>query len=215
MSNKDTAVAEAANTAVSTNVSQPHFDAEDIDIPRINLVQKMSQIDAPTGAVVLDKTHVLAEAETPIDVTIVAAQKGWRENIPFDEEDVPRIAWSKEQSDAIEMDSDYDMIEFAEITLLVKQPEDNDDDEAYPFPIGDSNYAMGKINVSKNAYRSTFKRLATFAAFNKSVPLNSRTWTLTSEVLSKGKYTWHNPSLSITKNGTDDAVTEFLNNFGS
>lgn len=215
MSNKDTAVAEAANTAVSTNVVQPHFDAEDIDIPRINLVQKMSQIDAPTGAIVLDKTHVLAEAETPIDVTIVAAQKGWRENIPFDDEDVPRIAWSKEQADAIEMDSDYDMIEFAEITLLVKQPEDHDDDEAYPFPIGGSNYAMGKINVSKNAYRSTFKRLATFAAFNKSVPLNSRTWTLTSEVLSKGKYTWHNPSLSITKNGTDDAVTEFLSNFGS
>lgn len=215
MSNKDTAVAEAANTAVSTNVSQPHFDAEDIDIPRINLVQKMSQIDAPTGAIVLDKTHVLAEAETPIDVTIVAAQKGWRENIPFDEEDVPRIAWSKEQSEAIELDSDYDMIEFAEITLLVKQPEDNGDDEAYPFPIGDSNYAMGKINVSKNAYRSTFKRLATFAAFNKSVPLNSRTWSLTSEVLSKGKYTWHNPSLNITKNGTDDAVSEFLNNFGA
>lgn len=213
MSENNAALA-ASNTALSTDASAPNFDVEDIDIPRINIVQKMSSIDAPNGAIVLDKQHVLAEAEAPVKVVVVAAQKGWRENIPFDEEDVPRIAWSAEQRDRIEADSDYDMIEFAEITLLVQRPDGSEDEDAFPLPIGDSHYAIGRINVSKNAYRSTFKRLATFAAFNKEVPLNSRLWNLTSEVMTKGKYTWHNPSLTITKGETSEGVTGFLENFG-
>ena len=31
----------------------------DIDIPRLNIVQKTSSIDGPVGSVVLDKTHIL------------------------------------------------------------------------------------------------------------------------------------------------------------
>lgn len=210
----NTALAEA-NTGLSTNTAVSGFDASDIDIPRINVVQKMSQIDAPIGAIVLNKKTVLAEADTPIEVIVIAAQKGWREDIPFDEEETPRIVWTKELAEKLEAESDYGLVEFAEITLLVQQPEGSDDEEGYPLPIGDGNYAIGKINVSKNAYRSTYKRLATFAAFNRGLSLSSRKWSLVSEVLTKGKYTWHNPSLTITKEETPVDVIEFLNNFGA
>lgn len=208
------AVVEEENTSLATTAAGAmHIDAEDIDIPRINVIQKMSQIDAPVGAIVLNKTHVLAEAETPLDTIVVAAQKGYREDIPFDEDQVPRIAWTKEKADAIAAESDWPMMEFAEITLLVKQPEGGDE-EAFPFTIGDSNYAMGRINVSKNAYRSTYKRLATFAAFNRDTPLYKNIWKFSSEVLSKGKYTWHSPSLTMSKETVDESVIEFLKNFG-
>lgn len=211
----ETAVAEVENTNLaSTSVGSIQIDVEDIDIPRINIVQKMSQIDAPVGAIVLNKAHVVAEAGDPVEAVVVATQKGWREDIPFDEDGIPRMAWSREQSDSIAADSEWDMVEFAEITLLLKEPKDNKDPEAFGFPIGGSNYAIGRINVSKNAYRSTFKRLATFSAFNKSIPLNSKVWTFTSEILSKGKYSWHNPSLTASSEKVDPAVTEFLADFG-
>jgi len=213
----DTQVAEitAKNTALSTTVNGGmQIDAEDIDIPRINVIQKMSQIDAPVGSIVVNKTDVVALADQPVEVIVASAQKGWRQDIPFEEETVPQIAWSKERADAIALDGDYEMIEFAEITMLIKQPEGNTDDDAYPFPIGGDNYAIGRINVSKNAYRSTYKCLATFAAFNKGVSLSGRIWSLKSSSMSKGKYSWFSPSLTITKNTPEPEVLEFLASFG-
>jgi len=213
----DTQVAEVAanNTSLSTQShSAIQIDAEDIDIPRINVTQKMSQIDAPIGSIVVNKTDVVAVADQPIEVIVVSAQKGWRQDVPFEEDIVPQIAWTKQRADEIALDSEYALVEFAEITMLIKQPEDNTNDDAFPFPIGDSNYALGRINVSKNAYRSTYKCLATFAAFNKGVPLSGRIWTLKSSSMSKGKYSWFSPSLTITKNAPDAEVADFLAGFG-
>jgi hypothetical protein len=104
------------------------------------------------------------------------------------------------------------MTEFAEITLLMRAP-DNEDDDAFQLPIGDHSYALGKINVGKNAYRSTYKRLATFAAFQSGIPIYSKVWNFVSEELTKGKYTWFNPSLTVTKEETNKDVTAFVKNF--
>jgi len=189
------------------------IDAEDIDIPRINVCQKMSNSDAPVGSILFDKEHEIAAPNVPVKVIAVAAQKGWRENIPFDDEDIPRLAWSKEESERLALDSDYDLSEFAEITLLMQQPEEGVNDDAFQLPIGDHNYAIGKINVGKNAYRTTYKRLATFAALQTGASIQSKVWNLKSEELSKGKYTWYNPSLTATSEATDESVAAFIKNF--
>lgn len=217
MANKEeTAVMEVEKPANALSVNSGfEIDPSDLDIPRINVVQKMSDSDAPVGSVLFDKRHILAEPDTPLRVIPVAAQKGWREDIPFDEEDIPQIAWSKEQADAIAADSDWGMLEFAEITLLIEKPEGCEDDSAYQIPIGDKDYALGKINVSKNAYRSTFKRLATFVALNQSTPVHSRVWNLTSEQITRGKYTWYNPSLVATKDDTPEEVVTFTEKFSA
>jgi hypothetical protein len=200
------------NTSVSRNVSGIEIDIEDIEIPRINLIQKMSKSDAPVGSILFDKMYEIGPPETAIKTVVVTAQKGYRENIPFDEEEIPRIAWSKEQSDEIAAESEWAMTEFAEITLLMRAP-DNEDDDAFQLPIGDHSYALGKINVGKNAYRSTYKRLATFAAFQSGIPIYSKVWNFVSEELTKGKYTWFNPSLTVTKEETNKDVTAFVKNF--
>jgi|TARA_B110000459_G_C16599305_1_gene490208 hypothetical protein len=192
------------------------LDPSDIEISRINVVQKMSETDAPLGALVLSRKHVLTEAEVPIKAIAVTAQKGWRENIPYDEDEIPQIAWSKEQADIIEADSSWGkMAEFAEITLLIEKPKGCKDDEGFQVPIGDKDYALGKINVSKNAYRSTFKRLVTFALLNNGIPVHNKIWSLVSEPLSSGKYTWHNPSLTATKEDTPKEVIAFAAKFQS
>ena len=162
-------VAAETNTGLSTNVSGIEIDVEDIEIPRINVCQKMSQSDAPVGSILYDKTYEIAAPDTPVKTITVAAQKGWRENIPFDEEDIPRIAWSKSEADAIEAESEWDMTEFAEITLLMRQPEGSENDDAFQLPIGDHNYALGKINVGKNAYRKVV-----ISSYHSSFGLTSR-----------------------------------------
>ena len=201
------------NTGI-TNQSGLSIDAADIDIPRINIVQKTSDISAPIGSVVIDKQHVIQDAEEVRQVTVISALKGWREDIPYDDDGIPKIAYSREDADRIAAESDYGMLEFAEITLLFKQPEGNDNEEAYPFPIGDHQYAMGRINVAKDAYRQTFKRLATFAAFNKTTALQGRLWNFSSSVISKGKYSWYAPVLSVSQETPDPAVIEFTQSFG-
>ena len=213
---EETAVMEIEKPANALSASNGfEIDPSDLDIPRINVVQKMSESDAPVGSILFDKRYVLAEPDATLRVVPVTAQKGWREDIPFDEEDIPQIAWTKEQADAIEADSDWGMLEFAEITLLIEKPEDCEDDGAYQIPIGDKDYAIGKINVSKNAYRSTFKRLATFMAINQSTPVSGRVWSFSSEQITRGKYTWYNPTLVATKEETPEEVAVFTQKFSS
>ena len=64
-----TAVAEVPKSELATtNASGLEISSTDIDVPRVNIVQKTSEIEAPLGAVVLDKQHVLAEADEAISV---------------------------------------------------------------------------------------------------------------------------------------------------
>lgn len=211
---QDTAIAEVPTSELAaSNASGIAIASSDIDVPRINVVQKTSDIEAPLGAVVLDKQHNLAEADQSVPVTVLSVIKGWRENIDYDSDEIPRIAYTQEEANQIDQNSEYDMLEFAEITLLFRQPEGNDDEAAYPFAIGEENYAIGRINVAKDAYRQTFKRLATFAAFNPKASLQHRVWEFKSSLISRGKYSWFAPSLGITQDEPSEAVKAFVESF--
>ena len=202
--------------ATTTEILAPAsimLEASDIDIPMINVVQKTSEIDAPFGSIVVDKQFVIAEPETNVLAVPVSVTKGWREDIPYDDDEVPRIAYSQEERDSIAASSDYPMLEFADITLAIEKPEDTEVDAAFPFPIGDKFYALGRINVAKDAYRQTFKRLATFTLFNPETPPSTRYWNFKSLVISRGKYSWYAPSLTFTEKNTSEAVQKFANNF--
>ena len=183
----------------------------DIDIPRLNLVQKTSSIEGPVGSVVLDKTHVLMEPDESRDVIVVTALKRWRENIPYGSDELPRIAETEEEKKAIDANSEYGTIEFADIILLIPQPEGNEDEGAYTVPIGDEMFAIGKLNAAKDAYRQTYKRLATFSTFNPDTPVSQRKWTFTADLLTKGKHRCDAPSLTITKEEPSGEALEFVN----
>ena len=204
---------EPATTAVSAVGHPLKIDAEDIDIPRLNVVQKMSTGDFEHGSLILDKAHEILPRETKGQCIILGAIKKWKEDIDFDSDEMPRIVGTKQEMEELKRDSDYDILEFAEIILMFAQPEGNEDDDAFPFPIGDTNYCMGKIYVQKDAYRKTYKALMTFAAFNQGLPLNSRLWNFESQIMSKGKYSWYVPTLSVTKEHVPEAVADFANAF--
>ena len=69
--------------------------------------------------------------------------------------------------------------------------------------------------MAKDAYRMTYKRLATFSLFNSELPVSHRLWTLKSEVMTKGKYSWFAPSLTITKNEPSEEVINFVSRITS
>jgi hypothetical protein len=198
-------------TSSSTSLSNPNqslaFSAQDIEIPRLNVVQKMSEIEGPLGSIVIDKDSVLLEAEDKTNVIVVGAIKKWKEDVPYGDDDIPRIVTTQQAADELAGNSSYGIVEFAEIILLI--PQVGDDDEAFPYPIGDSNYQLGRITVQKDAYRLTYKRLFTFQTFNPKVPVSSRMWKFGSELLTKGKYSWFVPTLTITKEAAPAEVAEF------
>ena len=69
MATKNTEVTEAPKNdlapAPAPVNSSFEIDPEDIDIPRINVTQKMSQSDSPVGSVVYDKTYAI-ETRNPV-----------------------------------------------------------------------------------------------------------------------------------------------------
>ncbi|MBP04903.1 MAG: hypothetical protein CMA72_09000 [Euryarchaeota archaeon] len=200
--------------AVNSAIDLGGVDASDIDIPRINVVQKQSEIDYDVGSVVVDKVNCIIEPAEQGKSIILSVVKKWREDVDFDSDYRAKIANTREEYLDLKSTSDYDVIEWADITLLIKQPEGNTDDVAFPLAIGDCNYAIGVINVAKDAYRRTFKSIATFKAFNRGVCPSSRIWDFGSEMMSRGKYSWFVPALKPTKEKPDEDVATFINSFG-
>lgn len=186
------------------------FDSNDIDYPRLNIVQKTSDIEASTGCLVLDKKFLLLKPEEIADVVIVSAIKSWREDIPFDEQKMSRIAATPEAAQQLALDSSYPIQEFADIVMMFRQPEGSTDDEAYAYPIGDNNYALGKLYVSKHGYRNTYRRLTTFAKFNRTINLQNKLWKFQTQSMEQGKYSWYIPSLSVGQENTPKEVLEFI-----
>lgn len=183
------------------------FKADDIDIPRLNVIQKMSEIEGPLGSVVLDKEHVLTAAEEKIPVIVIGATKMWKEDVPYGDEYMPKQASTQAEANELTAVSDYPIIEYAEIVLLIPQVGNND--EAFPYEIGGVNHQMARITVQKDAYRLTYKRLFTFQTFNPNVSVMSRLWSFGSELMSKGKYSWYVPTLNITKDSPSAEALEF------
>lgn len=209
-----TEIAEANTTALASPSSDDFvIDAEDIDIPRLSVIQKMSTSDFAHGSLVIDKSHEIIAREAKIGCLVLGATKKWKEDIDFDSDEMPQIVSTKEALDELKRNSEYNILEFAELYLMFAQPEGNDDDEAFPYPIGDNNYCIGKLYVQKDAYRKTYKSLMTFAAFNRGMSLGSRLWNFESQIMSKGKYSWYVPTLTVTKDAVPEAAANFAKTF--
>lgn len=184
------------------------FSAEDMNAPRLNVVQAQSKIAGETGALVVDKLHTLILHEEECKAVPIKVQKGWREDTPFGHAEMPQMVFSEEEAEELKKESEWPVVAFAEIMFLFPKGESEEDD-TYPYAVGDEFYAMGKINVAKDAYKHTFKRLATFSAFNPEAPLCEKYWKFKTELLTRGMNSWFVPSITPTTEGTPDEIKIF------
>jgi len=188
---------------------------QDMDIPIFNVVQKTSDIGADTGSVVVDKKHVLVEPEGETHAIVLDAVKSWTEDVPYGDDQQARTARTPEEASKLARESSYEVIESAMLILLVPQPKGNENDDAYPYPIGGTNYALGRLYGRKGAFRSTYGRLATWKTFNPDKPLSAVLWKLKSQKEVKGKYTYFAPALAATTATPSPEVAAFLAKLGA
>lgn len=215
----ETEIMDARPTETGTSLARPQhhssdglvYDASDVDIPIGNIVQKISQIDGPVGSLVVDKKHVILPAETPRDVYVVKALKEWHEDLPFGTEG-GQYAKTEEEYRAL-VEQGVQMVEHAYISLMIPSAGEEVDEAAFPFPFGDRHYCLARLYVAKDAYRQTYKRLATYVAMNQGRSFRERLWTFESQLITKGKYSWYAPSLSISASQPDPQVVEFIRSF--
>ena len=210
--------APAETTALSTH-SDPIASASssDIEIPRLQVVQKMSEldIDAPVGSIVHNKDAVLYRAGVKTPAALLFVQKYWKEDIPFDSDELPRFAHTQEEANAIIAENGpdgYKVITAANIALLVAQTDEAEEgsDDSFPFELDGKRYAIGKFTVQKKSYDTTFKSIATFGMFNPNTDPGSIHWSLSSFQVTKGKYSWYVPSLTPTKEPVGAEVSDFI-----
>ena len=95
-----------------------NFAAEDLDAPRLNVVQAQSKIAGETGDLVIDKLYTLVKHEEECKAIPINAIKGWREDTPFGHPEMPRQVFTEEEAKELAKNSDFNVVPFAEIIFL-------------------------------------------------------------------------------------------------
>ena len=201
---------------VAVNNFNSGFNAEDFHIPRLNCIQKMSQIEGNPGEIVIDRRAAVVKPGKKLPVTVVSIQKSWTEKVPFDGEAQARIANSPEEAAALKLDSNFPIIPRADIILLL--PHDSeintiDEEEAselFPYLIGETAYQLGRLTVQSFAYDHTFKIINSFHTGNPDRSLHDQVWNFGSMSLERGRYSWFVPVLGRSPKTQSKEVVAFL-----
>jgi hypothetical protein len=203
------------NSLINAPSFNAGFNAEDFRVPRLNCIQKMSEIAGTPGDVVLDRRATILKPGNKLPVTVVSIRKSWIEKVPYDDEYTPRVARTPEEKAELEATSSRQIVPRADIVVLLPHDPSSgiDEEEAaelFPFLIGDTAYQLGMLTVQSFAYDYTFKILNSFHVGNPGKKLQEQTWNLSSTLLERGKYSWYVPTLGRSTTPTSPEVLDFV-----
>lgn len=194
--------------------SQFQVDSSDIQVPRYSLKQNGSKFTSgETGDLVQDQEFVVIPKDKETDIVFIEVKKKWREQTPYGSQIRGRVAYTLAQKEEIEADTEFDVKPAADLYFLVPEQE-GADEEAFNYPLGDGNYALGVYDTgSKGSYTGTFKQIATFLATNPNAsPANVMwTWRVVDREWSGNE--WVEPLLKISKNKVHQDVVDFATNY--
>lgn len=153
----------------ATSGVQGEISASDLRLPRVNLVQKMSEL-AETfkfGDLVFEKSIRLGGIDNPIPVTVLRLRKQYQQDLPYGSEVMPLVFDRVEEVRAaggsvIRGAADY-YAEIAHIQMAVPAPAGASETELefFPYHFGEQNYALAVMTVSRSAYGTLAKPLIT------------------------------------------------------
>jgi hypothetical protein len=181
---------------------------KDVRLPRINLVQKVSDTELVKnfgiGSFVLAREVKLSDGETPVSLTALQAAKDYVQKLPFDSGESPAIFRSEEEvinSGGSLNYKDYETGNFfqprAHIEFAIAAPDDVSEVEAalFPYEYDGKPYALAIYTVASSAYTSLAKELATMRSANKVLRQGLRYGNLrmTAEIRKKNTRTWYVP----------------------
>lgn len=179
------------------------LERSDIKLPRINLVQKTSELfnhGFRHGDIVYNREIALAK---PCPVVVVRLKKQYQQELPYGGDAIPHVCDTlqevREAGGSIEWGAENRYSELAHMQLLVQAPDNIPDELAdlFPYEIDGKSWAPAMFTVAKSAYKSAAKPVIT-AAFNSlRGGLGNGLWHLTSETKKNAMGSWETPVMKM------------------
>lgn len=208
-----------------TSFGEP--EADDFIFPFLLVKQKQATYDeGDAGDLIISNSgekEPIFPQETKVPFIPLRVVKGWQTQPPYESDDYPEKAYTKEDAAAMEAAQNekpegdrFPVIHFADIEGLLQHTEESsiqDEDEIalhFPYQFDGKNYAVVKFTSRKQGYDATFKRMNNFSAANPGVDHATREWLLQSQKASKGRFSWFIPALQATRNETGPEALAFI-----
>lgn len=185
---------EKAEITADSQSARFTISRDDINISKFNVKQNSSGYEAgSTGSLVYNMEVEVIPPNTTSDIIFVDIKKYWMEDVGYENDIKPRTAHTEEEAEALAKDSEYEVRKCADLTFLVPQPEDCEDSSPYTYPLGDTNYAFGKMFVWKGAYTGTYEKIATFLITNFNAECEDIAWTFKTVECEYKRNRWMEP----------------------
>lgn len=215
-------VVEAKPLAVMTDSGedvQGHFSMRDIKLPRISIVQKISE-DASVfgaGAIVFNREVKLATEGQKIPVTFLRLNKEFEEKLPIGAERMPTLYQTPEEvlekGGSLRYGDPNYFQEIAHIQVVIPKPENASDQEAllFPYEAPDGKwFGLALWTVRSTAYTPIVPTLYTANKMFLKDGLCNGSWDLSTEKRTNLKGSWHVPAIRF--NGRHQGeMQEFMN----
>lgn len=199
----------------------------DIKLPRLNLVQKVGNLadQFTPGSIVFEKSIVLSDGKTPLDLTPLQIRKMYQLKQEWGEGDsgeAPEVyntaAEVREAGGSLQWGDARFFAEIAHIQFAVKLPLESLSDELkeaaevvdlFPYIYGDDAYALAMWTVASSAYTALAKPLFTASASLLRNGLYHGHYKVTSEIRKNAKNSWYAPRPSFAGKHTPEAAEFF------
>lgn len=202
-----------ASSPMTPSGIEGEVTAEDIRIPRLNLVQKSGNLadSFSPGSFVFEKAVTLAKPGEPISATFLRLKKYYQEKIEYgtSNEMPPRYNTAQEvvaNGGSLIYGEPRYFQEVADLMVAVQAPEglDSEAEQYFIYNAGGKDYALAAYTVAASAYTSLAKRLLTDAAMNLRNGLWNGQYKVHSELRKNGTNSWYVPVGTFA--GKHDAV---------
>jgi hypothetical protein len=196
--------------------------SDDIKVPRINIVQKMSdallEAGFAAGEVVYAKEVRLLPLGVAGKVTFLHLQKQFQQKLPYGSDTMPVVVNTEaevlERGGSLDYDGANPYQPIAHLTCLVEAPDKlTDEQEAFfPFEFDGKFYALAKWTVASTAYKDVAVPLLTAAKFFLKNGLHSISWSLSVRKMTKGSNSWYAPKI-VQAGKNSPEFMEFVSSF--
>jgi hypothetical protein len=197
----------------------------DIKLPRINLTQKVGGLAdhfAP-GSIVFEKTVVLSDGKTPVDLTPLQIRKMYQRKVAWGEGDsneqpevYDTVAEVRAAGGSLEYGDDNYFGEVAHIQFAIKLPaafKDNEEAgeiiDLFPYELNGDLFAVAMWTVTSSGYTALAKPLFTAAASLLRNGLYHGHYNVTSELRKNAKNSWYAPRPVFAGKHTPEAAEFF------
>ena len=211
----------SSNLSTYTPDAEGGPSPEDYNIEHIQILGRSSQFDpegGEIGDICVNKETPLGHVNEPVRCVLVHTRKYWKENIPYDDETIPRFANTLEEKAHIEQTTEFaGTVPVCDVTVLLERPESFENDESasgvFIYEFGGKEYALVKYTVQKSqAVRENYGTInvATRARATKGDDAGKYYFELKSKEKGAGtKYKWHQFVLSGTAQDAPQEAADF------